>query len=218
MSKRFQNLTNGKVDPALVTNVITADDALQLLNEGQSRYLHGQTAHNALAQESREILSRLGQSPIATVLACSDSRQPVELIFDMGIGDLFTIRIPGNVPTDDIIGSVEFGVSFLKTPLCIVLGHTQCGAVTAALEGVRCGNKFDNVLDYMSLLVEKGLSQCTQVQKDLLLNKAVQKNVHATINKLISSSPVIEQYVEAGALLIKGGVYDIALGSVDWIY
>ncbi|OIO59057.1 MAG: hypothetical protein COZ46_04645 [Verrucomicrobia bacterium CG_4_10_14_3_um_filter_43_23] len=211
----YYYITDGQAD-YLSANRISGKDALQLLQEGQARYLKGETMHNSLAEEAREVTSQFGQFPLATVVACSDSRQPVELIFDMGVGDIFTIRIPGNVATEDVIGSVEFGVDYLKTPLCVVLGHTECGAVKAALGHAMFGNKFDIVLAYITPVV-KQVEQSIHASKDALVAEAIRENVKATIKAIVSSSSLIAQSVQNGTVLVKGGVYDIATGQVEWI-
>ncbi len=116
---------------------LSADEALKMLKDGNARFVEGKATHPHQDAARRALTAGQGQHPVATVLSCSDSRAPVELLFDQGIGDLFVVRVAGNVAATDEIGSMEYAVDHLNTPVVVVLGHSQCGAVTAVVEGAK---------------------------------------------------------------------------------
>ena len=195
--------------------MISAAEALERLREGNSRYVAGQSdIDKALSSAKRaELLD--GQSPFAIVLACSDSRVPVELIFDQGLGDLFVIRVAGNIVAPSQVGSVEFAAAQLGSKLVVVLGHSNCGAVDATLKELRReqAHRSPNlraIVDRIRPAVEPLLAG----NADTPLRDAVAANVRHSVDRLHHGSSIIEDLVAAGELTIVGAKYSIESGKV----
>ena len=190
---------------------ITAASVLAELKSGNEHHVahRYQHPHESL-ERRRELLS--GQHPHAEILSCSDSRVPPELIFDQGLGDLFIVRVAGNVATDTEIGSLEYGAEHLHIPLLVVLGHESCGAVTAAVQGGPPEGHIAALVTLIAPAVEKtrGLSG------DPVAN-AVRMNVNMVVKQLRSSTPILSELVAHGKLKIVGAVYSIETGSVTWL-
>jgi carbonic anhydrase len=196
---------------------ITADEALQQLGAGNQRYAAANSAHPRQGHDRRAEVVANGQKPIVTLVSCSDSRVPVELIFDAGIGDLFVIRVAGNVCANDEIGSAEYGIDHLGTPLCVVLGHSYCGAVTAVLTGAQLHGCIPALMAPIVPAVERAKREHPGMNADQLVKYAVQFNVWQSIEDLLSHSSSIRQRARDGALKIVGAVYDLDSGYVDWL-
>jgi carbonic anhydrase len=195
---------------------LSADDALQRLKAGNQRFVAG-TARFPTVQ--KEILADLakGQQPYATILACSDSRVPPELIFDAGFGALFIIRVAGNVMSPEVAGSLQYAGSHLQTPLFIVLGHTKCGAVAAAIDTHLRGTR---QLSRIQLLVDRiipGLSDLdVQLTPEAMLAQAVEANVRWSIREILEL-PEARERVEKGKVKLLGAVYEIETGCVRFL-
>jgi carbonic anhydrase len=190
---------------------ITADSVLAELKSGNEhhvahRYLH---PHQTLDRQ-RELVS--GQHPHAEILSCSDSRVPPEIIFDQGLGDLFIIRVAGNVASDTEIGSLEYGAEHLHIPLLVVLGHQNCGAVTAAVQGNPPEGHITALLD----LIKPAVGKSRGMSGDPVAN-VVRTNVEMVVKQLRSSTPILSELVAHGKLKIVGGVYLIDTGSITWL-
>ena len=195
---------------------ISADDALQRLVEGNARFLRGEARR---VSDPRETVSELalGQHPFATILGCSDSRVPPEWIFDAGLGDLFVVRVAGNVLSPEVAGSLQYAGSHLKTPLLVVLGHEKCGAIQAALQVMnervqqlsRIQLLVDNVLPALDGL-DPGLPQAAQ------LARAVEMNVRWTL-RAITESPEGQARVAEGRVKFVGAIYEIETGRVRFL-
>ena len=198
----------------------SANEALQALKEGNRRYALGrQQAQDGNARR-KELLE--GQAPFATILGCSDSRVPAELVFDQGLGDLFVIRIAGNVVAPSQIGSVEFASEFFKTRLVVVLGHTQCGAVQATLERHQGGldarsHNLDAIVDRISPAVIDLLKAQDRLEPEQLMQAAVRANIQASVQRLRHGSPFLESLVQSGELLIVGAEYSLETGVVEFL-
>ena len=198
-----------------------AAQALQRLREGNARFVaHVRSAETLARQLLRAELAQ-GQKPFAVVMGCSDSRVPAELIFDLGLGDLFVIRVAGNIVAPSGIGSVEFAVEAFGTPLVVVLGHTFCGAVTAALNGLLQPTPppspaLNSIVGRIRPALEGWVPHETGVDRKVLLNRAVRANVLASANQLRHGSEIIESRVLAGQLTIVGAEYDLETGVVDF--
>jgi carbonic anhydrase len=164
----------------------------------------------------RRTLLAKGQRPWASVLTCSDSRLAPEHLFDAGLGDLFVVRVAGNVADIDEIGSLEYAVGHLKTPLIIVLGHTGCGAVTAACSGGELPGHLPGLLDNMESAVERASHRAAN-QPDAKINQAIRENVYQSMSDLLTQSGEIMAYVQAGAVKIVGGVYHLKTGRIEWL-
>jgi len=195
--------------------MISAKEALDRLNEGNQRFVSGagQLESHMAPRLRREFLD--AQEPVAIILGCSDSRVPVEMVFDQGLGELFVIRVAGNVVAPSQIGSVEYAAECFGTPLVVVLGHTQCGAVQVTLDELRqpTGNQSHNlrsIVDRIRPSVE-GL-----LEPDI--EQAIRSNVRVSADNLSHGSAIIEQLVEDGKLLIVGAEYSLETGIVDFFY
>ncbi|MEE8451427.1 MAG: carbonic anhydrase, partial [Thermoguttaceae bacterium] len=195
----------------------TPADALTALQEGNHRFAAGENIHGNLDDVRRNQTATEGQHPFATVIACSDSRVPVESVFDRGVGDIFTIRVAGNVCDTDEIGSIEYGVDHLGTPLMVVLGHTGCGAVTAVVTGAELHGSIPSLVDNIGPAVEKAKHDHPDTHGKDLVPAAVEANVWQSIDDLFKSSPATRKLVKAGTLQVVGAVYDLGSGEVKWL-
>ena len=201
--------------------MISAHDALARLEEGNRRFVSGEQHVDALRHEARRLEFVESQAPVAVVLGCADSRVPVEIVFDQGLGDLFVIRVAGNIVAPSQIGSVAFAAERLGTPLVVVLGHTRCGAVQATLDalqqsGERPSHNLGSIVDRIRPSVEGLLSTELRHDREALGREAVRANVRVSANTLRHGSESIEQLVRRGALLIVGAEYSLETGVVDF--
>jgi carbonic anhydrase len=192
------------------------DLALQRLKEGNERFTSGKRLYPSQDQARREIISR-GQHPYVTILSCSDSRVPVEHIFDTGIGDVFVVRVAGNVADTDEIGTIEYGVGHLHTPLLIVLGHTACGAVTAVTRGDTVHGSIAKLVDNIGPAVIKAKKMAGDAISDQLVSAAIEMNVWQSIEDCIKNSSEISSLIKNGKLKAIGAIYDINSGNVKWL-
>jgi carbonic anhydrase len=206
--------------PSLATTAapgIPAAEALRLLKEGNARYVEGKAQHPHQDRSRRALTAAQGQHPLATVLTCSDSRAPAEIIFDQGIGDLFVIRVAGNVAATDEIGSIEYAVDHLATPVVVVLGHTQCGAVTAVVDDTKLPPNIATLVAPIRPAVDKAREANPQAAKDVLLKAAITDNVWQAIEDMLRLSPIIRDKVKAGQVQAVGALYDLDSGQVQWL-
>jgi carbonic anhydrase len=201
-------------DKPAAGNAKSAHAAFDALMAGNQRFAHGKlTLQEDLAAARRDLVS--GQSPFAIVLACSDSRVPVEPVFDQGVGDLFVVRVAGNLVSTDVLGSIEYAALHLNSPLIFVLGHQKCGAVTAALaakEGKL--NEPPHITELIGLITPGLTGLNMQQAPDALLEAAVEANVHYTLDQL-RRAPEISRLLDKKTLGIAGGVYHLASGEVS---
>ncbi|MBT8106803.1 MAG: carbonic anhydrase [Gammaproteobacteria bacterium] len=197
--------------------MISAPDALTRLRDGNARFVAGTSNINDAVSSARRAELVGGQAPFAVILACSDSRVPVELIFDQGLGDLFVIRVAGNIVAPSQVGSVEFAAAELGTPLVIVLGHSNCGAVNAALkeltntQGAGSPN-LQSIVDRIRPAVEPLL----RTGRDVGLQDAVAANVRQSVDHLRKGSAILEELIGAGELTVLGAEYSIETGEVEF--
>lgn len=190
---------------------VTADSALAELKAGNAHHARHQYQHpHETASRQRELAA--GQHPHAEILSCADSRVPPEIIFDQGLGDLFVVRVAGNVATDTEIGSLEYGAEHLHIPLLVVLGHESCGAVTAAVQGGEAEGHISALVNLIRPAVDKSRG----MPGDRIAN-AVRINVQMVVQQLRSSTPVLSELVAHGKLKIVGGVYSLETGKVTWL-
>ena len=198
-------------------NQMTPISALKALEEGNTRFVNGTQAQRDLMKQVEQ--TSKGQYPFATVLSCIDSRVSSEHIFDQGMGDIFSVRIAGNFVNEDILGSMEFACKLAGTKLVVVLGHTACGAVKGACDHARLGN-----LTALINKIEPAVEAVTEPQDESLrtsanidfVNEVAKKNVLMTIDNIRSSSEVLKDMEDAGAIQIIGGMYDIKTGQVNF--
>lgn len=186
-----------------------ADEALNRLIQGNERYVNSKTVCHEDWSAKRMALVK-SQKPFAVIVSCSDSRVPPEIVFDQSLGDLFIVRVAGNVVDDFALGSVEYGVSVLGANLIVILGHSNCGAVDAALKGLKFDNHIQEVLNEIRPAIKefKGGSD---------LERAIKANVKSVENMLRGSKQVLAELVDKGNLTIVGGYYDLASGKVEFL-
>jgi carbonic anhydrase len=196
---------------------ITGNEALTLLKEGNARFAEGARTLPNTGSDRRLDTFANGQKPFVTILGCADSRVPPEHLFDAGIGDLFIIRVAGNVADTDEIGTVEYGVEHLGTPLLVVLGHGKCGAVTAVLKGDHVGGSIPALVDNILPAAEKGKAEYGSDFSDRLLNGTIELNVWQAIEDIFLGSAIVRELAEEGKLKVVGAVYDLDTGKVEWL-
>lgn len=194
----------------------TADEALARLVAGNERFLRGKAHRTAFCPETLAELAK-GQQPYATILGCSDSRVPPEWVFDAGLGELFVVRVAGNVMSPEVAGSLHYAGSQLKTPLCVVLGHEGCGAVAAALatkfDGARHQSQIQRLVDGIVPGLPQFHPRTSRAEK---LARAVESNVRWTIGQIVGSREGKARGAE-GRMKIVGAVYEIATGRIKWL-
>lgn len=199
-------------------DAITPAKALELLKEGNQRFTAKQQVERDLNLQVEQ--TSTGQFPFATVLSCIDSRVPAELVFDQGIGDIFSVRIAGNFVNADILGSMEFASKLAGTKLILVLGHTACGAVKGACDHAELGNltgMLDNIAPAVNAIIEPtAAAERTSANIDFV-NAVGTKNVELTIDRIRKESPVLAEMEQAGEIQIVGGMYDIATGKINFL-
>jgi carbonic anhydrase len=199
-------------------DAISPAKALELLKEGNQRFTAKKQVERDLTLQVEQ--TSTGQFPFATVLSCIDSRVPAELVFDQGIGDIFSVRIAGNFVNSDILGSMEFASKLAGTKLILVLGHTACGAVKGACDHAELGNltgMLDNIAPAVDAITEPtDAAERTSANIDFV-NAVGTKNVELTIDRIHEESPVLAEMEQAGEIQIVGGIYDIATGKVNFL-
>ncbi len=187
--------------------------ALQSLIDGNQRFVQHHLLHPHLSSSRLHELSQ-SQHPFVTILSCADSRVPAELIFDQGLGDLFNVRVAGNTSTDDVLGSLEYAVSVLDTPLLMVLGHERCGAVTAAVKQSPLPGQMDRFVAAIVPAVKTAKSQVDPNREfNEIVDRAVTENIRYQV-KQMQRSPLIQSKLDTGALMIVGARYDLDTGVI----
>ena len=189
---------------------------LTALKEGNDAFAAGKSKFPRADDARRTDTATNGQKPKVTVLACSDSRVPVELLMDQGVGDVFTVRVAGNVADVDEMGSIEYGVDHLETPLLVVMGHTGCGAVTAVAKGAELHGHIPQLVDNIIPAVQS-VRRTHKGDEQSMIEAAVRANVWQSIQDVISKSSVVRQRVADGRLEVVGAVYDLDSGTIDWM-
>jgi carbonic anhydrase len=196
---------------------ITPQNALQILKEGNQRFVNNLKASRNLLQQVNE--TREGQWPFAVILSCIDSRTSAELIFDQGLGDVFSIRIAGNIVNTDIIGSIEFACKVAGSKLIVVMGHSKCGAVKGACDHVEMGN-----LTELLAKIQPAVYQETQTQdkalrnstNDVFVENVASINVKRSVKAIVERSFILEQMIERGEIGIVGAKHDLETGEVEF--
>lgn len=202
--------------------MISASEALQRLKEGNKRFVSGVENTNASARQLQRQECVDDQTPFATILGCSDSRVPAEIVFDQGLGDLFVIRVAGNIVAPSQIGSVEFAAEMFKTPLVVVLGHSKCGAVKATLDELEhpSDTHSSNVLSIVNRIrgtVEPLFMTELRDKPDQLLEASIRANIFAATNHLRHGSQKLEQLIQKDELCIVGAEYSLQTGEVKFL-
>jgi len=201
--------------------MISAREGLARLREGNRRFVSEVRSGDTLSSQARRDELATGQEPFAIILGCSDSRVPAEIVFDQGLGDLFVIRVAGNIVAASQVGSVEFAASRFGTRLVVVLGHSQCGAVLATLEElqqpqVNQSRNLRSIVDRVRPSVEALLATDLRHDPDALVQQAVRANIRASAAHLRHGSEVLDQMVRQEGLVVIGAEYSLATGLVDF--
>lgn len=201
--------------------MITAEEALQQLRDGNRRFVAGNLRTERLANLARRSELAAGQEPFAVILGCSDSRVPVEIIFDQGLGDLFVIRVAGNIVAPSLIGSVEFAAAKFGTRLVVVLGHSQCGAINTTLDELQqpAPNPSRNLLSIVDRVrpsVEKVLAESVGLSRVELVRRAVRANIESSVKQLRLGSDLIVNLIRNDGLLVVGAEYSLETGQVEF--
>jgi carbonic anhydrase len=196
---------------------LSADEALKLLKDGNCRFKEGRAIHPRQDAARRALTFGQGQHPFAAVLSCADSRVPVETIFDQGIGDLFVVRVAGNVAATDELGSLEYAVDSLGVPLVVVLGHSKCGAVIAVVEGAKLPGNLGPLLAPIKPAVSKAREENPGAAAEALIDAAIRNNVFQGMEDVLRLSPVIKAKVKAGEVKLMGAIYELDTGEVQWL-
>ncbi|MCW8387617.1 carbonic anhydrase family protein [Fluoribacter dumoffii] len=192
---------------------ITPDEAINLLKNGNQRFIQNLRFNRNLLQQVNETAD--GQYPFAAILSCIDSRTPAELIFDQGLGDIFSIRIAGNIVNEDIIGSLEFACKAAGSKLIVVLGHTNCGAIKGACDDAQLGyltQLLDKIKPAISL--EKSFKENRNGSNLDYVNKVARINIKISIQNIINKSSILKELIKEKSIKIVGGLYDVASGEV----
>jgi carbonic anhydrase len=200
------------------------DAAVKMLQEGNDRFFSGKASHPNLDKKRLIQAGRESQADhaYATVITCSDSRVPVEAIFDAGIMDIFVIRVAGNVCDTDEVGSIEYGLSHVNTPVMVVLGHTQCGAVTAVTQAIQGkGHALERnippLVDNIEPAVHRAIEIYPHAKPDEIVPLAIEENVWISIRDLFMKSPSTRDLVKTGKAKVVGAIYDVSTGKVNWL-
>ena len=197
---------------------MSPDAALQALKDGNNRFITSTQVSRDLMQQVAE--TSKGQYPFATVLHCIDSRVSAELVFDQGIGDLFSIRIAGNFVNEDILGSMEFATKLAGTKVVVILGHTACGAVKGACDHAKLGNltgMLEKITPAVTAVTEPADVALRTSSNIDFVNRVAVKNVHMAIDNLRAMSPVLKEMEAAGDIKVVGAMYHIENGQVDFL-
>lgn len=194
---------------------ITPQQALEFLKEGNLRFLNNLKVNRNLLMQVNQTSE--GQFPFATILSCIDSRTSAELIFDQGLGDIFSIRIAGNILNDDILASMEYACGVANSKIIVVLGHTKCGAVISACDQVKLGH-ITGLLSKINPAIESETATTSERngQNFAFVNNVSKINVQITINQIRLKSPILSDLEKAGKMMIVGGIYDVESGEVSF--
>jgi carbonic anhydrase len=201
--------------------MISAPEALERLQEGNHRFVSDARSGDMLISQARRHELAGGQEPFAIILGCSDSRVPAEIVFDQGLGDLFVIRVAGNIVAASQVGSVEFAAARFGTPLVVVLGHSQCGAILATLETLEQpmdsrSRNLRSIVDRVRPSVETLLATELRHDHEELVRQAVRANIMASVDHLRHGSQILEELIQRDGLLVVGAEYSLATGVVDF--
>ncbi|MCE2656509.1 MAG: carbonic anhydrase [Sediminibacterium sp.] len=196
-------------------NAITPSFALDLLKDGNKRFVSNLKINRNLLQQANETSD--GQHPFAVILSCIDSRTSAELIFDQGLGDIFSVRIAGNIVNEDILGSMEFGCKVAGAKIIVVLGHTKCGAVKGACDNVALGNLTGLIAKIKPAVDEESVtSENRNSSNSVFVENVAELNVSLSVKNILLKSPIIADMVKNGDIGIVGGIHDISTGEVNF--
>jgi carbonic anhydrase len=197
-------------------SAITPSVALEILKDGNKRFVSNLKINRNLLQQANETSD--GQHPFAVILSCIDSRTSAELIFDQGLGDVFSVRIAGNIVNEDILGSMEFGCKVAGAKIIVVLGHTKCGAVKGACDNVALGNLTGLIAKIKPAVDEESVtSENRNSSNGVFVENVAELNVSLSVKNILLKSPIIADMVKNGDIGIVGGIHDIATGEVNFL-
>jgi carbonic anhydrase len=202
---------------AKTTSTVSADAALKMLQDGNARFVCGPAKRLNQGAAQRKLTAEKGQQPFAVVLSCADSRVPVEVLFDRGIGDIFVVRDAGNIATITDIGSIEYAVDHLGSPLVVVLGHSKCGAVTAAVEGGEAPPNIKAIVNTIAPAVTVAKNANPDKSGDALVPAAIMANVWQALADIYKNSPMLREKAKDGKIKLVGAVYDLHSGKINWM-
>lgn len=205
------------VSVIMSNNMEPYEKALQILKDGNDRFVRNMLEHPNMTAQRREEIAEKGQEPFAVVLTCSDSRVLVETIFDTGLGDIYIVRVAGNIASDTVIGSVEYAVESLHSPLLVILGHTMCYAVGAAVDNASAGGKVKGIVEKITAVVGKVKREQPKLPHDKLWVESIKANALHAKADLLAQSRGIRELVAKDKLKIAAAIYDIKTGKVEWI-
>lgn len=193
---------------------ITPTEAIDFLKKGNERFVGNLKMNRNLLQQVNETSD--GQHPFAVVLSCIDSRTSAELIFDQGLGDIFSVRIAGNIQNADILGSIEFSCKVAGAKVAVVLGHTSCGAIKGACDGVKMGN-LTTLLEKIQPSIDDESTETDRTAKNaVFVEKVASINVRNTIQQIVKKSPILKEMIEQGEIGLVGAMYNVGTGVVDF--
>ncbi len=202
-------------DSKACQDAVTPAQVLSHLIEGNQRFVSGARVNHRFKKQIKATAH--GQFPLASVVSCIDSRVPAEIVFDQGIGDLFSARVAGNIVNDDILGSLEYASQVAGSKLIVVLGHNSCGAVKGACDAVKLGHLtqlLDKITPAVSAIEETGDRSSKNYA---FVEKVAQRNVEDTVKRIREQSAGLRELEQSGALMIKGALYDVETGKVTWL-
>lgn len=192
-------------------------EPLGKLQYGNALFAKGKLITPPVDEMTRYKLETEGQKPFAIVVSCSDSRVPPELIFNQGLGDLFVVRTAGHVVNPENLASIEYAVEHLKAPLIVVLGHTHCGAVKAAISGKELEGHLPQLVAHIEPVIRRLHATHPHLKDDALLSRVLQEHVRHTIETILQRSSIVRKHYEMGKLEFAGGVYDLRTGAIEWL-
>ena len=192
-------------------------DPLGKLKFGNEQFAKGALQTPKVDEMIRYTLETEGQHPFAVVVSCSDSRVPPEIIFNQGLGDLFVVRVAGNIVNEENLASIEYAVEHLKASLIVVLGHTHCGAVKAAVSGKHLKGHLPHLVAHIEPVIRQLRHTHPHLKDDALVERVIQENVRYTIRVILERSEIVRKHYEAGKVQFAGGVYHLREGKVEWL-
>ena len=217
----WRTVNDGCTSPSASVSGVSARTALTRLREGNLRFALNVRGTSAFLSQTRRVDFAADHQPFAIILGCSDARVPVEIVFDQGLGDLFVIRVAGNIVAPSQVGSVEFAAARFGVRLVVVLGHSQCGAILATLEALRAPSQtqsrnLQSIVDRVRPSVEGLLSSALSQNMDALVKEAVRANIRVSVDHLRHGSPVLEQLIRDEGLFVVGAEYSLETGDVEF--
>lgn len=192
-------------------------DPLGKLQYGNERFVKDALLPPKVDEMTRYTLETEGQHPFAVVVSCSDSLVPPEIIFNQGLGDLFVVRVAGNIVNEENLASIEYAVEHLKAPLIVALGHTHCGAVKAAVAGKHLEGHLPHLVAHIEPVIRQLRHTHPHLKDDALVERVIQENVRYTIRVILERSEIVRKHYEAGKVQFAGGVHHLREGKVEWL-